>query len=215
MSTLPDIVVEKPELVPAVKDGDVWERLKGETQAAYANFCVYRDQTRGRHSLLRAADDRGKSVETMKDQSVKYRWQERVDAYEDYLERRDREIRESERDAINRQGVQLGRGFMAMSAARTAGGTYRGRQVRAMDPNQMSPADVARSAEIGWKMARLGTGQSTDAIRGLVAVTTEDHVEIVSDLYQMTLFVLPENLHQRFATVFNNYLETRARPWLS
>lgn len=210
---LPAVREEKPPLVPLQEDGLIWERLQGETSAAYQKFVVYRNQTRGRHSLAKAAKELEMGVDRLKELSAQHSWVDRSDAYDDHLERRDREAREQARDEINKQGVTLGRSIMALTAARLAGGKYRGQDVGAIDPHDLEANELPRLADIGWRMARLGSGQATDAVRGLVTVTTEDHLKIVDALYQITVQVLPEERHQRFATLWNQFLDTGRLPW--
>jgi hypothetical protein len=213
VSEVPAVREEPPPLVTAVEGAPVWERLANESRTAFKNFTVYRDQTRGRHSITRAADDLGKNRGTLTEQSVKYSWQRRVDAYEDYLERRDRELLENERDELNRQGARLGRAMVAMSTARLIGGRFQGREISAANMNDANPVEAARIGEVGWKMARLATGQPTDAVKGLVLVTTEDHVRIVNDLFQIGMHVLPEELRSRYSMLWNTYLDSGRLPF--
>lgn len=198
------------ELVAATADAPIWERLKGESRASFQNFIAYRDQTRGRHSMRRCAADLGKSLSTLKVQAVKYRWQERVDAYEDYLDRRDRELRESERAEFNRRGVQVANQLMGVGMSRLVGREARGGQqaVQALNPSELEPGDVARMIEVGWRMGRLGTGQATDAIGGAGSFSTEDMRKMYDGMFELGLRLIPEDRHARYASEVRSFLET-------
>ena len=91
-----NLPVEQANLKPALADDHLyesWERLEGETAAAYAAFCVYRDC--GLHRAIRMA------VETVENDPVviksktrswrnwasKYRWRERAADYDRFIEK--------------------------------------------------------------------------------------------------------------------------------
>jgi hypothetical protein len=207
------VVQGRGPIRPVDPEGDPWERIEGETSAAYTKFVVYRDQTRGRHSLAKAAKELGLSLATLKELSMQHRWVERSELYDDYLERRDRNEREQQRDIVNRQGYKMAQAGLAAAITRFTGGKFGDIDVEGIDPNTMDIGDLAKVADVFWKMARLATGQPTDAIRGLVTVTTEDHKRIVDALYQITMHVLPDDRKQRFATLWDTFLDTGRLPW--
>jgi len=86
-----------------------WERLKGETSAAFAAFCVFRDC--GAERNIRKAVDisekneavRVKRYRVWRNWAAQYRWRERAADYDKYLER----LKQAEmRKTIEVQGEQ-------------------------------------------------------------------------------------------------------------
>jgi len=208
--TVPARVEEPLPLEPAVKDGQPWERLKRETRQAFANFAAYRDMGPER-SVRKLALDVKKSTDTLFDQSRRYRWQERIDQYEDYLDRRDREVRESERDRVNREGTLTFRRLQAVATKRLIGDHSDPRKpVDAIDPNDLEAADVARWLEIAWRGLRTATGQPTDYIAGKFQVSSEDFLRVVQGLYEIAARLVAEERRGRLASEFQAFLESGA-----
>ncbi len=84
-----------------------WERLAGETGAAFSAFCVYRDLGADRNirkAVESAEKDeavRAKRYKVWRNWSTAYRWRERAADYDKYLER----LKQSElRKTIEAQG---------------------------------------------------------------------------------------------------------------
>jgi hypothetical protein len=93
----------KAEILPF----ESWERLPGETSAAYAAFCVYRDFGTGRNirkAVAMACKDVvgvtsnstgsttegnliAKRYKVWRNFSMQYRWRERAEAYDNYIDR--------------------------------------------------------------------------------------------------------------------------------
>jgi hypothetical protein len=78
------------EAKAAVLPFESWERLAGETGAAYAAFCAYRDYGPER-SIRRAVEtseqDKGKQYGTRRGWAARFRWRERAADYDRYLDR--------------------------------------------------------------------------------------------------------------------------------
>lgn len=72
---------------------DFWERLPDETNKAYAAFCCYRDMGSER-GIRKVAQVIGKSYTYLEEWSKKYDWVNRVTAYDDYLDSKNRAVRE-------------------------------------------------------------------------------------------------------------------------
>lgn len=68
------------------KEVHVWERQTGETQKAFAAFCIYRNQPKSGRSIKKAAQSLGKHHRTLEGWSAKYKWIERVKLYDDYMD---------------------------------------------------------------------------------------------------------------------------------
>jgi hypothetical protein len=73
----------------------IWDKLPEESSKAYEAFCVYRDMGTER-SLVKAGEKLGKSRILIEGWSAKYRWVERVGAYDSYLDQLKRKTRERE-----------------------------------------------------------------------------------------------------------------------
>ncbi|MGZ4924285.1 MAG: hypothetical protein ACXV5H_10085 [Halobacteriota archaeon] len=74
-------------------EGDLWERLPGESAKAYDAFRCYRDMGPKR-SIAKVARAMGCSTGLLKRWSSPYRWVARAMRYDDYLDKRLREARE-------------------------------------------------------------------------------------------------------------------------
>jgi hypothetical protein len=70
-----------------------WEMQEGESAQAFEAFAIYRDM-RADRSLSRVGQKLGKSGGLIERWSSENSWQERVLAYDQYLDRREREERE-------------------------------------------------------------------------------------------------------------------------
>ena len=86
-----------------------WERLKGETSAAFAAFCAFRDcglERNIRKAVESVETDeavRAKRYKVWRNWSTQYRWRERAADYDKYIER----LKQAEmRKTIEAQGEQ-------------------------------------------------------------------------------------------------------------
>ncbi len=86
-----------------------WERLKGETSAAFAAFCAFRDcglERNIRKAVESVETDeavRAKRYKVWRNWSTLYHWRERVADYDKYIER----LKQAElRKTIEAQGEQ-------------------------------------------------------------------------------------------------------------
>jgi len=90
MNDLDKVIEEaKAELLPF----ESWERLTGESGAAYSAFCVYRDMGADR-SIKKAVEStegdeavRFKRYRVWRNWAVQYRWKERSADYDKYVEK--------------------------------------------------------------------------------------------------------------------------------
>ena len=63
----------------------VWEKMKGESQKAYAAFCIYRDLGVAR-SQVKVSQELGKSVTLVARWSKKWQWVARTEAFDRYTD---------------------------------------------------------------------------------------------------------------------------------
>lgn len=84
-----------PALVDSVDDlpaESPWERLPGETTAAYRWFILYREMDATVRSLRRLGEENGRSPGgQLKTWAARYFWKARADRWDEYLERQGRE----------------------------------------------------------------------------------------------------------------------------
>lgn len=208
LESLPPERREPIELVPATSDGELWERLRGESRQAFGNFAHFRDLGRER-TLAKAAESLGKSPYTLRAQSSKNRWAERVEAYDDYFDRKQREELESERMRVNREGAALFRRLQVVAGKRLIGDQSDPRQpVMPIDPNDLEARDVASILETAWRGLRAATGQPTDYVAGKFGISAEDLLRIVQGLYDIAEKLVPEDRRGRLALEFQAFIES-------
>lgn len=202
---------EPIELVPATSDGEVWERLRGESRQAFANFAHFRNIGMDR-SLAKAAEDLGKSPYTLRKQSAKYRWQERVEAYDDAFDRKMREEIESERMQVNREGAALFRRLQVLAGQRMIGDNSDPRNIVVpLDANDLDARDVAAILETAWRGLRAATGQPTDYVAGKFGISAEDLLRIVQGLYDIAERLVDPERRGRLALEFQSFIESGGR----
>ena len=132
-----DKVIEeaKAEMMPF----ESWERLPGETSAAFAAFCAFRDF--GPERNIRKAVDatekdetvRAKRCRVWRNWSTQYRWRERAADYDNYTEKlKQAELRKTieEQGRVHREIT----GKMLQVA---------GKKLDTMNPNELKPEDVS------------------------------------------------------------------------
>lgn len=130
-----------------------WERQPGETSRAYAAFSVYRDlgPQRSLAKALAAAAKKPSNRRHWQRWAAKYRWVERAQAYDDYLDRLAREKAEQERAEMAKRHAQMALLFLQRVAER----------MRNLRPEELSPAELARWFRVAVEVERLARGEST------------------------------------------------------
>lgn len=132
-----------------MSDDNIWERQPGESSKAYEAFCAYRDYGPGR-----SLENVGRSLPKPRSRqwlsvwSSKYKWVDRVKAYDDYMERLKRaENEKAILDMVDRH-ARLAVAFQQRIAQRLA----------EINPSELTPADMARWLEVAAKLERLSRG---------------------------------------------------------
>jgi hypothetical protein len=140
------LALQAMDLTPIVLDTRrlLWERQKGETSRAYEAFCVYRDLGPSQRSLVNTGRKLGKVSRTMDGWSVKYRWVQRSQAYDDYLDRQRRQSLET----AQREAVEVHNQIATALLSKAA------KKLLALDPEYMSGADLARYVDIAVRIQR-------------------------------------------------------------
>lgn len=138
----------------------VWMRQPGETPKAFRAFELYRGTDLMDRSLAQTARDLNRGISLVKDWSKKYRWTDRVNAYEkkcsaDALEAQIRAVQE-----MADRHARIGMTMLNKVAQRLVGDDING--VMAIDLNRLSAQDLARLSEVAVKIERLGRGADTE-----------------------------------------------------
>ena len=163
---------------------EIWERQKNESSKAYAAFCVYRDLGPER-SLDKALSEANKKPTNRRHWSrwmEKYRWYERAQAYDDYIERKKRKEKEKAILEMADRHVKLSKAFQQRLAQR----------LQQIDPSELSPSDMAKWLDVATKLERLSIGEPIEIgkqeVQGQVTQRHEyditHRVEQYADVYR-------------------------------
>jgi hypothetical protein len=208
------------ELVPRRPDPLPWERQKGESGRAFSNFAEYRDL--GPHrSIAKVAAFRKLHPSTLEEQSRKYRWIERAQEYDDWVDRRRREQMETERLRVDRETDALGAMFVAAAfdrirgrpAAIVQGGARDGETVEGIDaisPGDLEWRDLVAVANKGIELRRLAAGLATSLVSA-TAVNRTDLIQTIRDVVEILLPFIPEELQDRAIAAIEGYFEAGRR----
>jgi len=153
-----------------------WERQPGETVRAYAAFCVYRDLFPQERSLRRAAEELAKTdpksrraeaiLRVLKAWSAKYRWVERVKAWDDEQDRLNRARQLREIQEMRERHANIAKHLQAKAYER----------LKRLDPDELEAPDVLRYFVEAARLERLARGEP-DIIaeqRGTVTVHAQN-----------------------------------------
>ena len=178
------------------QDRELWEQQPGESGTLFAHFVFYRDMrypkvTRQvkdedgkikktttetvmdgtvpyeKRSLRKTAEALGMNKRTIANQSAKWDWVRRCEAYDAHVDRMNREANEA---AIRK--MKQDHALLAQHMIRTAT-----RRLLTMPDDEISAAELARIVDVGVKVERLSRGESTEN----QAVTHTGEVEVKRD----------------------------------
>jgi len=110
-----------------------------------------------------------KSRKNFSEWHSKHKWVKRAEAYDEYLERRKREEHEKAILEMAERHARLAVAFQQKIAQR----------IQMIDPNELTPQDLARWLEIATKLERLSRGEPTEI--GRHEVNLPKIVEVVTD----------------------------------
>ena len=133
---------------------EVWERQPGESSRAYAAFCIYRDlgPARSLDKALAQANKKPSNRRHWARWMERYRWLERAQAYDDYIERIKREEQEKEILDMAQRHARLAVAFQQKIAER----------LMDLDPKELSPRDLSVWLDVATKLERLSRGEPTE-----------------------------------------------------
>lgn len=204
------------ELEPRKPDPLPWERQRGEPMRAFGYFAMYRDL--GPHrSIAKVAEATRIGQRTLEAHSSKWRWVERADAYWDWWERRERERREGDRAALNRQHLGIGAALAGPALTRLQGRAAamgpNGEPIEPvppLDPRELDASDVARLVKVGVEIQRVAAGLNTSMV-SVGNVTGSEVVQLARDLVEMAARHIPEERLTRFMAEVEAYFEAGRR----
>ncbi len=147
-----------------------WDRIDGETMAAFEAFVIYRDLGPGR-SLSKAAQPLAKTAGTLAEWSAKYSWATRAQAWDDHLDKiiqtaTEKTVAKAQSDVIKNH-LKIADLMIGVGASQL---NKWGRQVEQWQekgakveeyPLNLTPRDAASLIEKGIMLRRLSEGQST------------------------------------------------------
>ena len=178
------------------QDRELWEQQPGESGTLFAHFVFYRDmrypkvtrqvkdedgkikKTTGdtvmdgtvpyeKRSLRKTAEALGMNKRTIANQSAKWDWVRRCEAYDAHVDRMNREANEA---AIRK--MKQDHALLAQQMIRKAT-----RRLLTMPDDEISAAELSRIVDVGVKVERLSRGESTEN----QAVTHTGEVEVKRD----------------------------------
>lgn len=130
-----------------------WEQQPEETRRAYTAFCVFRDLGPRRTLAAAAAAYYQRTADSLERQvdkwSSAFRWVERAAAWDRHLDAEGRAAQEAARKEMAERHVREARGLQAKALER----------LRALRPEELSPADVLRYFVEAVKLERLALGE--------------------------------------------------------
>ena len=136
-----------------------WDRLPGESSKAYHHFCVYRDMAANRSLRQMAGIPGCTSVRRQLNRwSSRWRWVERCQQYDDYLEYQLRAQQEKERREMSKRHAKiamLGQNILVKGMEELLAKVQSGQ-------HSLAPAELARLMDVSVKVERLARGESTD-----------------------------------------------------
>ena len=100
------------------EEKQIWERQEGETEAAFRAFCIYRDMGIGKRAMRlvpRTTEEKNDDQVTNRKQpdrivakwSTAHNWRKRCEAYDNYLEKKARMLREEQLERIGDKALNV------------------------------------------------------------------------------------------------------------
>jgi hypothetical protein len=180
--------------VLALREGsNLWDKLEGEPHGSWEAFKEYRNLPCGGRSVDKVAETLQKNVSGLRRWSKKWRWAERADAFDAHLESFEIDAIQFARLEASKRRINLADKLLSVAEAQLQ------RWLDDIDCGirlDLSPYEVTRIIEIGYKIDRLERGESTDN----TAVVIKD--QRLTDLSQ-------EQLMERAQCVLKEILEKR------
>ena len=140
-----------------------WERQPGETQKAYEAFCVYRDlkdirDPESKRSLELVGQRLGKTKANYERWSSANEWVKRVEAWDEYQERKIREEEEKQRitdiRSMRKRHADLASAMLIKAA----------RALQRIPEDEIKAGDVSRMVDTASKLERISRGDVGEVV---------------------------------------------------
>lgn len=123
-----------------------WEKREDESAKAYAAFCVYRDTPTKVRKINRENMD--------KKWALKFKWRDRAEAYDVYLDGIKREAHQEEIKEMRRRHAELAMDMLNKAAMVLA----------TIEPEEVKPGDLSRLVDVATKLERISRGDVGDVV---------------------------------------------------
>ena len=152
----------------------LWERQEGESVQAFEAFRLYRDMgvngdiTGAKRVLQKVADELQKSYTLIRRWREAWNWEERVRAYDNYIDEQARKAAEHEKKKMLRRHASMAMQLQAKALE----------ALTKLDPDLMSPKDIKEYIRTAVEIERLtretdySEGEVTDGGNGLEITIT-------------------------------------------
>ena len=174
---------------PLADDRAQWERQPSETSVQFSHFCAYRDLGMYR-SLRGAAREVGRNVSVLQVLSQRFRWLERVRAWEAHLASLAQEEHELAVREAKRRHIDIAQEMQRILKE----------SLTSFQPGEMSEQDFSRWFQIAVKVERLSLGLPTEQVN--VNYMTWDEAErfaaAVSHLAMALVEYVTEDLREAY-----------------
>lgn len=144
-----------------------WDRREDESGKAYLAFIGYRDMGTAKRSLKRLPSQIGRPdtyKPVVERWSVKYRWVERVTAWDDYQERVAREATLQEIEDMRKRHIQQSVGLQTKALQR----------LQTLTPSELSATNVLAFITEAIKIERLARGEPETILEERRKLTDDD-----------------------------------------
>jgi hypothetical protein len=132
-----------------------WSRQLDEGWRDFEYFCAYRDATPGERRMSKIAARLGVDPNTISIISKKNKWKERIELYQEFLDKERREIMALKREVMYERHAALALQLQdKISEA-----------VTQIEPSQLSPSDIAKWLDISVKVDNLAHGTPTEHVK--------------------------------------------------
>lgn len=157
-------------------DREVWERQPKESTPAWQAFIHYRDmETRSQRKVAATLD---KAPSIISHWGRRWKWQERVIAWDNHLNSVYQTEREKGQKEMAENHVKLSKGIQAKVAQR----------LRTLRPEDISPGDLSRLLDVAVKIERLALGAHTEHTKAEVdgKVTVKHEFGVATKIFEDT-----------------------------
>ena len=143
-----------------------WERQKGESRQAFEAFCVYRDMGPAR-SHSKVAKELGKSITIISRWSSRWNWVARTMEWDQELDRRNIEAQIEAKKEMAERHIKVSMMFQQKIIER----------LRSLNPDSLSPSDLARWFEVAVRIEQLNRGEPTERTEQTIDARVKSQVD--------------------------------------